>query len=155
MIRQLRKRHLQIWSVFALLIPAGIIIAWIAVPKKPLTNLFEPQETQLLPKIIRTKNTDHYTVNIRYAENFRNCQLEYINRSALNVPSLLIYIMKPEAQRIDEHQLLGRIESKGSHRFSLPADSGSKATGFILYDIIHRNILDTIIVEPYSPKEFQ
>ncbi len=41
MIRSLRKRHLQIWILWALLLPAGIIIAWMSVPKKATQELLQ------------------------------------------------------------------------------------------------------------------
>jgi hypothetical protein len=42
MIKTLRKRHLQIWILWAVLIPAGIITAWMAVPKKATQELLQP-----------------------------------------------------------------------------------------------------------------
>jgi hypothetical protein len=41
MIKQLRKRHLQIWALWAVLIPVGIIVARIAVPKKVTQELLQ------------------------------------------------------------------------------------------------------------------
>jgi len=42
MIKQLRKRHLQIWILWAVLLPVGIIIAWMSVPKKVTQELLQP-----------------------------------------------------------------------------------------------------------------
>jgi hypothetical protein len=42
MIKSLRKRHLQIWILWAVLLPAGIIVAWMAVPKKATQKLLQP-----------------------------------------------------------------------------------------------------------------
>ena len=42
MIKPLRKRHLQIWTLLAVLIPVGIIVAWMAVPKKVTQELLQP-----------------------------------------------------------------------------------------------------------------
>jgi predicted negative regulator of RcsB-dependent stress response len=41
MIKSLRKRHLQIWIVWAVLLPLGIVIAWKAVPKKVTQQLLQ------------------------------------------------------------------------------------------------------------------
>lgn len=41
MIRSLRKRHLQIWILWAVLLPVGIIVAWMAVPDKVTQELLQ------------------------------------------------------------------------------------------------------------------
>ena len=41
MIKSLRKRHLQIWILWAVLLPVGIIVAYMAVPKKVTQELLE------------------------------------------------------------------------------------------------------------------
>jgi hypothetical protein len=58
MVKSLRKRHLQIWILFAILLPAGIVIAWMAVPGKVTQELLQPPaETNSLPlKSIDTVN---------------------------------------------------------------------------------------------------
>lgn len=150
MIKKLRKRHLQIWYALAFLLPFCIVVAWMAIPKKPLNTLLQPGFSSSIPKLAQSIEKENYTINIRCTENKDNCQLEYINRDALTIPSLLIYIMKPGAQTIDEHDLLGRIESRGSYYFPLPAAGGNEATGFILYDFIHQNIIDTIVFKDPS-----
>jgi hypothetical protein len=42
MIKSLRKRHLQIWILWAVLLPVGIIVAWMSVPKKATQELLQP-----------------------------------------------------------------------------------------------------------------
>lgn len=150
MIKILRKRHLQIWYAFAFLLPLFIVVAWMAIPQKPVNNLLQPAFSSSLPKLIQSVKKDNYILNVRCSENEGNCQLEYIHRHPLTIPSLLIYIMKPGAQTVDEHVLLGRIESSGSHYFPLPAAGGNEATGFILYDFIHQQIIDTILFKDPS-----
>jgi hypothetical protein len=41
MIKSLRKRHLQIWILWAVLLPLGIVTAWMAVPKKVTQQLLQ------------------------------------------------------------------------------------------------------------------
>ena len=144
MIKPLRKRHQQIWYALSVLLPGCIIMAWVAIPAKPINTLTQPTFSEALPKLIRSVKKEKYTMNLRCAENGANCQLEYINEQPLTIPSLLIYMMKPGAEKIDGHKLLGRIESRGSYHFVLPGASGNEATGFILYDFIHEQVLDTI-----------
>lgn len=58
MIKTLRKRHLQIWILWAILLPAGIIVALMAVPEKVTQELLQPPaKTQVVPgKTIDTLN---------------------------------------------------------------------------------------------------
>jgi len=42
MIKSQRKKHLQIWTLWAVLIPVGIIVAWMSVPKKVTQELLQP-----------------------------------------------------------------------------------------------------------------
>ena len=42
MIKPLRKKHLQIWIILAVLIPVGIVAAFMAVPKKVTQELLQP-----------------------------------------------------------------------------------------------------------------
>lgn len=150
MIKTLRKRHLQIWHTLAFLLPLGVVVAWMTLPEKPVNALLQPGLSPSMSKLVQSVEKENYTMNIRCTENRDNCQLEYINRHALTIPSLLIYIMKPGAQTIDEHDLLGRIESRGSYYYPLPAAGRVEATGFILYDFIHQSIIDTIVFKDPS-----
>lgn len=56
MIRSLRKRHLQVWIFLAVLLPVGIIVAWIAVPKKVTQELLQPPGSET--SIMEIKSAD-------------------------------------------------------------------------------------------------
>lgn len=47
MIKILRKRHLQIWILWAVLLPVAIIAAWLAVPKKAEQELLQPPASKI------------------------------------------------------------------------------------------------------------
>jgi hypothetical protein len=51
MIKALRKRHLQIWILWAVLLPVGIIVAYMSVPGKVTQELLQPPaKKQMLPE---------------------------------------------------------------------------------------------------------
>lgn len=137
MIRQLRKRHLQVWRSLMFLLPAGIISAWLAIPEVKTNGLLQPKSAQALPVIIRSVSKGHYTVNIRSNTERTATQLEWINRAALENPSALIYKINGPG-----NELIGRIDVKGSFYFPLKQDTA--AASFMLYDIIHKQVIDTI-----------
>ena len=143
MIKQLRKRHLQIWTILLFLLPIGILSAWLAIPKQKTNSLLQPQFSNPLPVILKSVNKENYTVNLRTNKERSASQLEWINKSVLTSPSALIYNHTDSKQKdITANDLIGRIDSKGTFHFALKNDSSNKQ--FVLYDIIHRKIIDTI-----------
>jgi len=145
MIRQLRKRHLQVWTAMAVLIPAGIIIAWLAIPKWPVEGLLQPASVTPLPVILKKANNTNYSVAIRTNADGSALQLEWINKTVLQYPSATIYA----GGSIDDasRQLIGRIEARGNWYFPLDSsfrENPTAAQRFILYDFIHQQVIDTI-----------
>jgi hypothetical protein len=57
MIKQLRKRHLQIWVALAVLIPVGIVAGWMAVPKKVTQELLQPPASKTSTFQLRSTDT--------------------------------------------------------------------------------------------------
>lgn len=148
MIKQLRKRHLQIWSLLMILIPTGIIAAWVSIPKQPASTLFQPFATDALPIKLKTVDKPNYIVSLRTNNDRTALQLEWVNRSALTSPSALIYeISEFATKNITENDLVGRIDVRGIFHFNLKNDT-SLTRKFILYDIIHHQSVDTINFNP-------
>ncbi|THU34894.1 hypothetical protein FAM09_23155 [Niastella caeni] len=146
MIRSLRKRHLQIWTALAVLLPLGIIVAWMAIPKYPMQTLLQPDAEKPLPEILKQRTKDNYIVFIRSNRQRSAFQLEWLNKKPLTWPTATIYKVQ-KGSTINNGILIGRIESRGTYRFAL--DSTFQIANFskdqlILYDFIHQQIIDTI-----------
>ena len=142
MIKSLRKRHLQAWSMLMVLLPAGIIGARWATSKAVTDQLLQPAATAALPTVIKTINTKNYTVNIRQS-NDSSRQLEWINKTILSVPTCTIYILPAGTNDIKKGQLIGRIEAMGVYRFAIPANT-APIQHLLLYDFIHEQTIDTL-----------
>jgi hypothetical protein len=146
MIKSLRKRHLQIWTLWAVLLPIGIITAWLAVPKRVIDKLLQPGTSTALPVLLKSIDKKNYTVNLKSNENYSQYQLEWLNKETLTVPSFLIYKASPNPSKggaLEESELIGRIEAKGTYNF--PLKGGSKDYySFVLYDIIRKQIIDSL-----------
>ena len=138
MIKPLRKRHLQVWTLLAVLIPAGIISAYFVIPKEVTNKLMQKDKTTALPVVINKTEGKNYAVYLRSSDDKKNYQLQWINTKASTQPSSLIYKLSN-----GEKELIGRIESTGNYYFPLKADSANNYN-FILYDIIHQQTVDTI-----------
>jgi hypothetical protein len=150
MMKPLRKRHLFIWRLLALLLPAGIIIAWLSIPKQLLQTLLQPGTTAPLPIIIKTAQKENYTVSIRGNADGSQLQLEWINKAVLQYPTATIYAGN-ENKNFKEAKLIGRIEARGNWYFPLDStfrNETGNADHFILFDFIHQQVIDTINLKP-------
>ena len=143
MIKPLRKRHLQIWSVLAVLIPVGIVSAILTVPKPVANSLLQPANAEPLPFVIRAQEKQNYTVRLRGNNSHTATQLEWINKSVLTFPTAVIYKVPIDKNNIDGAGLVGRIEARGTYHFALKPDSANNYY-FILYDFIHQQKIDSI-----------
>jgi hypothetical protein len=141
MIRPLRKRHLQIWSALAVLIPVSIVSAILVRPKDIASGLLQPTSVEALPLVIKTIERENYVVRLR-GNDQAPTQLEWINKNVLTFPTAVIY--KSHGTFSPTHDdLIGRIEARGTYRFGLKPDTGNEYH-FILYDFIHQQKIDSI-----------
>ena len=134
----LRKRHLQIWVLLAVMIPAGIITAWVTVPEKATDTLLQPGPGQSLPILLNSIETEFYTANLKSTSDKSQYQLEWINKKNSLFPSSLVY-----QKAIPENELIGRIDARGAYFFPLRMDS-LNSYHFILYDIIKNQVIDSL-----------
>lgn len=157
MIKPLRKRHLQIWTAIAILLPLGIIFSWLVIPNPVPIKILQASNVELLPVIHSKKDTDQYCINIRTNKAKTDWQLEWKNKLALTVPSAVIYkasLNPTEGGTFgsfipNSSQLIGRIESTGDYVFPLSIDStGQAQLDFALYDFIHEKVIDFITFKP-------
>ena len=150
MIKSLRKRHWQIWRGMAILLPVGMICAWLVVPKPVRDHVWQPASSVALPVIIKSVKNENYTVGLRTNHDRSAWQLEWINREPLTSPSALIYELPPSdtSQHFENAGLIGRLDARGVYHFTLKKDSANTPRQFVLYDIIHHQVIDRINFKP-------
>ena len=148
MIRTLRKRHLQVWSLLLVLLPTGIVLSWLVIPNQATVKLLQSPSIAALPVIIKTEELPDYTINLRTNEQRNEWQLEWINRSVLRVPSAVIYEVTDSSAGIAKAKLIGRIETSGRYVFPISHYDPGQVPHFILYDFIHQQIIDHINFKP-------
>jgi len=141
MIKTLRKRHLQIWTAWAILLPAGIISAYMVVPKEVANKLFQPASSEVLPVIIKAVDKTNYTAILRKNNASTQLQLEWKNKTASVYPSSLIYQLAAGSDDINNAGIIGRVDATGDYFFPLKTGS-DKNPRFVLYDIIHKQKID-------------
>jgi hypothetical protein len=143
MIKSLRKRHLQVWTLWSVLIPLGIISAVLVRPVFPKEKLLQPTGAAGLSVVLKSLDKENYTINVRSNNDNSQLQLEWINRKALTYPTATIYEDTTNTDNISKATLIGRIEARGTYHFNLKKNSNSNYH-FIIYDFIHQQIIDSI-----------
>ena len=147
MIKALRKKHLQIWTAWAVLIPAGIIGAWLVIPQQAKDKLLQPTTSQALTKVLASVEKDNYTVRIRSNSDTSQLQLEWINKKTLTYPTATIYKTMQGVKDITNASLIGRIEARGNYYFNLDSTfqpTNNSTYQLVLYDFIHQNVIEII-----------
>jgi hypothetical protein len=152
MIKGLRKRHLQIWTLWAVLLPIGIIAAWMAVPDKVTQESLQSEQVDILPVTLGTqakkgKYYSHLRTN-RDGSKYQLCWsvyrgFNYTSNIYSNSPFLIYWVTKPE------YELIGRIGGKQTFYFNLPNDS-SDIYSFIIYDPIRKKTIDSLSFNKYK-----
>lgn len=130
--------------LWAVLIPAGILLAWLAIPNDVPVKLLNDDIT-LLPAVVRKAETENNIINLRSNNERTAWQLEWKNKKELTVPSAVIYRVTDKNKDISGQQLIGRIEARRDYVFNLPVDStGYSSLQLVLYDFIHEQKIDSI-----------
>lgn len=145
MIRPLRKRHFQIWTTLAILLPIGIVSGWLAVHRPVYGNLLPSQHTPL-PVVLRSIDRGEYSIQLRSNPDSSSLQLEWVNKVSWNAPSALLY-QKQQADTSSQPgrgDLIGRIGSRGSYYFPLKNSFNHAEIHLMVYDIIHHRLIERI-----------
>ena len=152
-MKSLRKRHLQVWIAWAVLMPVGIVFAWLAIPNSQPVKLLQSPAIGLLPVIKSTSDKKDYTINLRTNNENTQWQLEWKNKRPLTVPSAVVYNASSnpskggalESFKPEDAELIGRIEARGDYVFQLKYDSAEyKELKLVLYDFIHQKTIEYI-----------
>lgn len=142
MVKTLRKRHLQIWTALAILLPVGIITAYVSIQKPAVSQLLQPGTTAALPYEIKKTERENYSVALRSNKDRTAFQLEWINKNILAVPTATIY--QSTGSEVAGGKLIGRIEARGVYHFTVDSSFIKEESKLLLYDFIHKQIVDSI-----------
>ena len=137
---------MQIWFILLLLLPASIIMSWLAIPKPATDKLLQPFTSPAFPLVVKTTAKENYIVNLRKAGD-SSFQVEWINKKPIPFPAAGIYKVPAGSNDIKNGLLIGRIEGTGTWRFTV--DKSFQPLYFstyqlLLYDFIHQQAIDTI-----------
>ena len=143
MIKLLRRRHLQIWALWAVLLPAGIVSAVVARKQVVTDSSLQIHNRKMLPFVIKEKSFDGNIVQLRGHSTDGVEQFVWMNKSPLKVASASIYSSPTGTASIQSSKYLGRIETRGDYAFTLPVVK-DRLYCFIVYDFIHEKEISRI-----------
>ena len=146
MIKSLRKRHLQIWILWAILLPVGIIVAWLSVPKKVPQELLQDDNTEILPLALGTeaKKGKYYSLLLSNKQGSKY-QLYWKPYNGFNY-GYNVYSHKPFLIYLignSQQELIGRVGEYRPYYFNLPVDSSDEYI-FIIYDPFQKKTIDSL-----------
>ena len=143
-----------------MLIPVGIIVALMAVPKKVTQELLQKVAASTYHTIASVEK-ENYKINILVPNSITikhptgweyDLKVEFVNKKESATDSLLLYkVINVTDNNIDKQELLGRIESKGTQEFRLKFfdlrvtnNKFDYRDKFLLYDIMKKQVVDSI-----------
>jgi len=147
MITPHRERHLLIWAILAVLLPAGVVAAYLAIPKKAIDRVPVVEQAPALENVITSADDEYFHVNYRGSTEGMK-QLEVIIKMPLTIPSALVYISETEAFNPNDALLAGELDSKGVYRFALPAGyEGGEHFTIVFYDFIKKKTFRSLNIQ--------
>lgn len=151
MVKNLRKRHLQIWIAWAFVFPVAIVISFSSITKQDEQPLLQPTTGTTLPALIKQWDKENYRIALKTDSTNRIYQIEWVNKTTLAYPTATVYLGNASNFTIGQSVLIGRIEARGVYYFPLDTNFNqyqSSARQLVLYDYIHQQIIDTLNLFP-------
>ena len=145
MILSLRKGHRWIWTLLALAIPFGFLLAWNALSETSVESSFDKLQPVRFNKEVSSDQHEGVAVHLLRDSNLPGRQIEVSVYQTLNYPALVAYFStQPSTEPQKGALLLGPIENTGSYRFNIAPNQPSGATFYILlYDALQQELIHT------------
>lgn len=135
------------WAILAVLLPAGFVAAYLAIPQKAIDRVPAVAQVPALENILASADDAHFHVKYRSSSSGEK-QLEVIIKMPLTIPSALVYISSTDSFNPENALLAGELDSKGVYRFALPAGyAGGEHFTVVFYDFIKKKTFHSLNVE--------
>ena len=143
MILRLRKRHLLLWLVIAVVLPALVMYALLQIPGKDYQGFNLLNEASTLP-VLMAGQSDLFKSEIRPLQGDKY-QLSIIVVEPITSPGVVVYF-GGNTDNPQANYLLGRVSSRGVYYFELANVDDTRAN-VILYDMIHSKVISSITLK--------
>jgi hypothetical protein len=146
MILSLRKRHRMIWLLLAILLPIGVVVAWLAKPDADLAIGTYPFETALSGSPVgETVAFSHGTIQLVAQPATRLQTLVFQIEKPLDQPGVAVYVSDQPLKDPKKGTSLGILGSKGPTYFKLDTSTVNwSQMHALLFDPIRKQTLQTI-----------
>lgn len=137
MIRFLRKRHLYMWSVLAVLLPIGFVAA-LLVQKAPkeVGALSFKEEGKLLGQMYLQWGPVQRRM---LADSTQELQFRIVE--AVKAAGLVVYIAESEMNEPADGQLLARLDTRDAYDIRLDKSWAGKEIYLLFYDPVKQEVI--------------
>lgn len=146
MIYQLRKRHRYTWSILAVLLPLGFVLAFLTIPEQKMDskNLGFGQPEALVDVVKRVEGR-LINANIRKTANQPQVQLEIMVMHPIKSPAATVHLSDRPVESDADGQFIGQLGPKGVYRFNLDSVQSQYSSFYLLiYDPIKDQPIERI-----------
>lgn len=137
MIRSLRKRHFYMWSVLAVLLPIGFVVA-LMVQKAPkeVENLSFKEEGKLLGQMYLQWGPVQRRM---LADSTQELQFRIVE--PVKAAGLVVYIAESEMNEPADGQLLARLDTRAAYDIRLDKSWAGKEIYLLFYDPVKQEVI--------------
>ncbi len=140
MVPELRKRHRQIWRLWAFLLPLGFILSVVVLPRKNYPDKLPATVAAAWPVAGPSKKSEALTATLRTKVGEPGKQLEIILHRPFRAPISRVYW---------NEQLVGSLGAVGPHRFILDsALLAAPSNTLKIIDPVSQVVLNQIELQP-------
>lgn len=140
MVPELRKRHRQIWRVWAVLLPLGFVLSVLALPRKEYPDQLPAPVTAAWPIEGPVIKSGELTAGLRGKAGESGKQLEIVLQKPFKAPMTRVYW---------NEQFIGSLGAVGVHRYALDsALLAAPAFTLKIVDPVNGVVLNQIELQP-------
>lgn len=139
---KLRKRHRQLWVMLVFILPLIIVLARLAIPVYPISEVRTRNNEYLLPVVLHKYENSEFAFFIKTDSQHRIHSLEWVNKKPLQLPAALLFLTNSEKNFSTSASLLvGRIEALGKYQFII---NNPRYKYLVVYDFINGKVSNSI-----------
>lgn len=137
MIRSLRKRHLNMWLIIAVLLPLGFIAAVFATPQSLAKGALDVPEKG---KLLKQMTMDWGPVELRGLPDSSQ-MIQFKVTTAIKTAAVAVYLGKKPIDHPTNGQFLKKLDSRGLYEAKLDKAWFGMTPHLLFYDPIKQEVV--------------
>lgn len=134
MIYKLRKNHLFIWKILAVILPLLVVVSYLVTPAFPIIAETNANK-KLFPVLASVQETGNYIINLRLSAATAEMQLEITRKEYADHETVLLYI---NSDVVNEWQLIGTLSNDSVQVFTLSMKHHNFPVQLKMVNLLHK-----------------